>query len=289
MSVLEGEHPNTKKRRLIVWAGQMFRFLNEIQNGDLILTPIRDTREIMIGKCTGPYRYVPGREDNNPHTRPVDWLKRISRDVLSNRAKNSAGSTLTLFSMNDHRDEFERIAFGHPAMNGSLETPTQVESEVQLYEEVQGKAEELISDKIAQMDPFDFEELVAALLRSMGYFARRTEEGPDRGVDVVAQSDPLGLESPRIKVQVKQRNQRANPSELREFIATLRHPDNGLFVSTGGFTREALYEAERTPQGISLTTPTGDEFTELLLENYEQLEPQAQALIPLKKVFVPID
>lgn len=66
------------------------------------------------------------------------------------------------------------------------------------------------------MDPFDFEELVAALLRSMGYFARRTEKGPDRGVDVIATSDSLGLDSPRIKVQVKQRSQRASVGDLRK-------------------------------------------------------------------------
>ena len=99
--------------------------------------------------------------------------------------------------------EIEAIALGQ-----ELEGASGAESEegpgLQLYEEVRGQAEELISDKIAHMDPFDFEELVAALLRSMGYFARRTEQGPDRGVDVIAQSDALGLESPRIKVQVKQ-------------------------------------------------------------------------------------
>ena len=288
LAKLTAENPNVKKRRLIVQASQLFRFVHEVNEGDLVLTPIRDTREILIGVCRGSYRYIPGREDNNPHTRSVDWVMRIPRDRLSKRAKNSAGSTLTLFSMNDHRAEIEGMASGQESKNSDSESGSQVDAEG-LYEEVQGKAEELLSDKIAHMDPFDFEELVAALLRSMGYFARRTEEGSDRGVDVIAQSDPLGFESPRIKVQVKQRNQRATSREVREFLATLRQPDKGLYVSTGGFTRDALYEADRTAHGVSLTILTRDQFTEFLLEHYEKLEPEAQALIPLKKVFVPID
>ncbi len=288
LAKLKVEHPNVKERRLINRAGQLYRFVHEVKDGDLVLTPIRDTREIMIGICSGSYRFEPGREDDNPHTRSVDWLKRISRDTLSKRAKNSAGSTLTLFSMNEHSAEIQGLAFGREPEPGDSDSASQEETEG-LYEEVQGKAEELISDMIAHMDPFDFEELVAALLRSMGYFARRTEDGPDRGVDVIAQSDPLGFESPRIKVQVKQRNQRATAKELREFLATLRQPDIGLYVSTGGFTRDALYEADRAPLGVSLTILTRDAFTDFLLEHYERLEPQAQALIPLKKVYVPID
>lgn len=288
LSELERQLPNTKKGRLINAAGQLYRFVHEVEEGDLVLTPISDTREIMIGVVSGSYTHDPSSPNGFPHERPVSWKERISRDRLSVRARNSAGSTLTLFSMNEHREEIEAIVSGQPS-----EIDVRDESEeavgLQLYEEVQGQAEELISDKIAHMDPFDFEELVAALLRAMGYFARRTEDGPDRGVDVIAQSDALGLESPRIKVQVKQRNQRAGSTDLRNFIATLRAPDRGLFISTGGFSREAQYEAERVASGISITTLDRDQFVDLLTEHYERLEPEARAMIPLRKVFIPID
>lgn len=288
LAELEREHSNMKKGRLINWSGQLYRFVHEVKEGDLILTPVSDTREILIGVCAGQYRYDPNRKGYLSHTRSVNWKKRISRDELTGPAKNSAGATLTLFSMNEHRTEIEAIASGREPPE-PFDPASEEGSGFQLYEEVRGKAEEQIADKIAHMDPFDFEELVAALLRSMGYFARRTEKGPDRGVDVIATSDSLGLDSPRIKVQVKQRSQRASVGDLRNFSATLRPPDKGLFVSTGGFTREALYEADRAPPGTSVTTLKGDQFIELLTENYERLEPEARAMIPLKRVFIPID
>lgn len=38
-----------------------------------------------------------------------------------------------------------------------------------------------------------------------------------------------------------------------------------------------------------MTTLKADEFIELLTEHYEQLEPEARAMIPLKRVFIPVD
>ena len=119
LSDLTREHPNMRKGRLINWASQLYRFVHEVKDGDLILTPVTDTREIMMGTCAGPCRYDPNREGVLPHTRSVTWTDRISRDELSGRAKNSAGSTLTLFSMNEHREEIEAIASGQELGEGA--------------------------------------------------------------------------------------------------------------------------------------------------------------------------
>lgn len=205
MRLVEETHPTFKSGRQVNVAGQTYRFVHEVQQGDLVLTPISDTREILLGRVRGGYRYEPGVIEESPHVRDVEWLKRISRDQLSVKARNSAGSTLTLFSMNDHREEFLALLAGEPIAVRTDPDEEEAE-EIQLYEEVRGKAEEMISDRIAHMDPFDFEELVAAVLRAMGYHARLTDEGSDRGVDIVAHPDALGLESPRIKVQVKKRS-----------------------------------------------------------------------------------
>ncbi len=288
LSELEREHQTMKRGRLVNWASQLHKFANDVREGDLVLTPIAETREIMIGTCAGGYEFR--ADEQLPHVRRVTWRRRVSRDALTERAKRSAGSSLTLFSLNEHGEEIEAlVAAGE---NGGGFPPQLAEEEYsapELYEEVSGQAEELISDRIARMDPFEFEELVAALLRAMGYHAARTPAGPDRGVDVIAQSDALGLDAPRIKVQVKQRNKRASADEVRSLVATLRQPERGLFVSTGGFSREALYEAERAPQGVAVRTLNRDEFIGLLTKYYETLEPEARATIPLKKVFIPVD
>ena len=190
------QYPNWKDGRQINGASQLFRFVRELSDGDLVLTPVSDTRTIKVGKLTGSYRYAPGLVEGFPHTRSVEWLDEVSRDELTVPARNSAGGALTLFSMNEHSEEIERLLSGEQPEE--REEGEEEAFETAFFEEVRGKAEELISDKIAHMDPFDFEELVAAVLRALGYHARVTDPGPDRGVDIVAHPDALGLENPRI-------------------------------------------------------------------------------------------
>jgi restriction system protein len=61
-----------------------------------------------------------------------------------------------------------------------------------------------IREYLVAMRPYDFQELVGALLRAMGYYVLwEAPPGPDRGIDLIAYTDPLGTTSPRIKVQVK--------------------------------------------------------------------------------------
>ena len=62
---------------------------------------------------------------------------------------------------------------------------------------------ELIRAKIADLDAHQTQDLVAGILRSMGYFTQISPEGKDGGVDIVASRDALGVEPPIIKVQVK--------------------------------------------------------------------------------------
>lgn len=52
---------------------------------------------------------------------------------------------------------------------------------------------------LKQMDPYDFQDLVADLLRAMGYHVSWVAPpGKDAGVDIIAHTDPLGANPPRI-------------------------------------------------------------------------------------------
>jgi restriction system protein len=103
----------------------------------------------------------------------------------------------------------------------------------------------------------------------------------------VAHPDPLGFERPRIKAQVKHRRDSAGGPEMRSFIATLRDGENGLYVSTGGFTRDAEVEARGAREPVTLLDR--EDFIRLLLEHYEDLEPEYKAQVPLRKVWVPTE
>jgi len=264
--------------------GQLHALVNRMEEGDWVLTYDKDAREYHVGKVSGPYDYEPeGELEDYPHTRPVEWEDdTIPRDYFTNSAQNTLGGALTVFSLDSCRSEIEKLVEGKDVSTNQGE-----DDEPPFIDEVESRSEELISDIVADIDPFDFEELVAAVLRSMGYTAQTTSKGPDHGVDIVAHPDTLGFEEPRIKVQVKHTQNSVGNKDVGRFLGIINEEKKGLYVSTGGYTKPARREARSRSQNVTLLDR--DEFIELLLEHYQELEQEYKAMIPLKRVYIPTE
>ncbi|MDA2932147.1 restriction endonuclease [Nitrospinae bacterium AH-259-F20] len=276
-------YPHLSEKKVIPSAGQIFRFVHEMKEGDYVLTPIRATREVLIGQITGPYEYNPSTiSANYPHARKVKWQKKVSRDDFTSSARNALGSSLTVFTVTPYRQEIRSLLEGEP--RGTEEPEVE---EVDIYADVKEKSDELISDAISKLDPYEFQDLVAGVLRAMGLRTKVSPPGPDHGIDIVAHPDHFGFEEPRIKVQVKHRQATVGGGDMRNFITTVREGEKGLFVSTGGYTKEA--ETEARIANPPVTCLDRDQFVDLLLEHYENMEPELRAMIPLKKVYIPVN
>lgn len=74
--------------------------------------------------------------------------------------------------------------------------------------------------------------------------------------------------------------------EVRSFLGGLRAKDKGLYVSTGGFSKDAKYETERS--NIPITLIDSDFLVELISQNYDSFDSDTKSLIPLKKIYWPI-
>ena len=108
------------------------------------------------------------------------------------------------------------------------------------FEAAEEQAWSEIQKYLQEMNPYDFQELVASLLHAMGYYVSYVAPpGKDGGIDIIAWSDPLGTHPPRIKVQVKRRTDNINVDGIRAFMSLLGEDDAGIFVTTGGFTKDA--------------------------------------------------
>ncbi|GGN08375.1 restriction endonuclease [Halarchaeum nitratireducens] len=275
------EYSQHNSRRLAQNAGQVNRFALEMKEGHLVLSYDKTEREYLIGEVTSGYEWKPGdHPPGYPHVRRVEWKDTVSRDEFTTSTKNTLGSTLTVFSLDDCIDEITDVLSG--------ETPDESEDEedtVPFVDEVENQADELISDILANMDPFVFEELVAAVLRAMGYHAKKTRDSQDRGIDVVAHPDSLGFEEPYIKAQVKRQQKKVGSPDMRAFTGTLGNGERGLFVSTGGYTSEAQDAARNAEQRVTLIDR--DEFIDLLIQHYDDLESEYQATVPLKQIYIP--
>ncbi|MBI2891594.1 MAG: restriction endonuclease [Nitrospirae bacterium] len=153
------------------------------------------------------------------------------------------------------------------------------------YEEAEEQAWAEIEAYLREMNPYDFQELVASLLRGMGYHVSWVAPpGKDGGTDILAWSDPLGTRPPRIKVQVKRQDQPINVDGLRSFMALLGDEDVGLFVSAGGFTKDAHEEA-RTQEKRRVTLVDLERLVDMWIEHYGKLEEPARRRLPLQPIW----
>ncbi len=272
----------------------ILKFRDQIKADDFIVSYNPETRNYLIGRDKGEYKHEAGVVGDYHNLRSVNWLGAVQRDSLSQKSRNSLGSTLTLFSLKqDVMNEFLAVLEGKPAGierqadggNGALSLENEV---TQLKDETVAQSHELIKDKIVALSADEMEELVASILRAMGYKAKVSPKGPDRGVDVIASPDGLGLTQPRIKAEVKHRKGTSmGAPDIRGFIGALREGDSGLFISTGGFTREARYEAERAT--IPLTLVDLDDLADLIVGHYEKFDLEGRALVPLVRIYWPVD
>jgi|SRR6185295_13771263 len=141
-----------------------------------------------------------------------------------------------------------------------------------------------VDQYLRTINPYEYQEVVASLLRAMGYhISWIAPPGKDGGIDILAASDPLGTKPPRIKVQVKRQEQKVDVSGLRSFMALLGDGDVGIFVSVGGFTKDAAGEA-RGQEKRKITLLDNEDLFELWIKYHDKLSEQDRRRLPLKPV-----
>jgi restriction system protein len=161
---------------------------------------------------------------------------------------------------------------------------TATRSTVIAVENAESMARSEFEAYIDALGPYEFQDLVAALLRSMGYYTPFVApRGKDGGVDILAYRDPLGSVPPRLKVQVKHREQKVNVSEVRELMGLLaKEGDVGLIVSSGGFTPDA--EAAIRSSAKHIEKIDLNDLIKKWDEHYDRMKEEDRRLMPVKRI-----
>ena len=277
------KHPNDSKNKLAAAVGQIYRFAHDMEQGSTVVMYDPETRLYHIGTIAGPCKPATDIEEAT-FTRVVKWKQTAQRDALTTSSKNSLGGIQTIFSISDEVVADLKSASKSETSSQPDETEDDAaddDARAATYD----NGIELIKDRVNQVGWEDMERLVADLLKAMGYCARVTPKGPDGGRDVVASPDALGLESPRIVAEVKHRKGAMGAPAVRSFIGGLRAGDRGLYVSTGGFTKEARYEADRATIPIRLLDL--DSFVRHYVEVYDKADEETRSILPLTRIWWP--
>ena len=114
---LREAYPDSSEKTLRAWAGQLYRFVNDIRAGDLVVMPGKEKKGVFIGEVDGEYRFDPGFELR--HSRRVRWNEEpVPRDVFREDLLRSFNAPGTLFEVKKN-DAVNRV---HAVLeNGSVE------------------------------------------------------------------------------------------------------------------------------------------------------------------------
>lgn len=276
------KYPDYNTGQITSAASQISKFRFDFQEGDYAISYDPERRIYLVGEIISDYEFNP-KLSEFPHIRKVKWLGKVNRDDISTSTKNTLGAISTIFEIKDEaKEEILKLLKGEKKIETDKSKETE---EAELKEDMELKAHEFIKDRVSNLNWEEMQDLVAGILRAMGYKTIVSAKGADRGKDIVASPDGLGLEEPRIRVEVKHRSGQMGSKQIRGLLGGLRPGDKSLYVSTGGFTKDAKYEAERS--NIPLTLVDIDLLVELIIQYYDNFDPDTKKILPLTKIYWP--
>ena len=299
--LVEAEHPeDDAPYRIANYTGQLWAFRDSIEVGDLIVMPLKSNPGyIQFGRITGDYTYLATEPNKNRrHSRPVKWHSEpVAKTVIGEDLLLSLNALMTVFkpSKNDAANRLAAIAAngkdpgapegagGAPPSSDSAEKDVTDPVAVPTLESIQDRVRAHVSENFRE---HELTRLVADILTVLGFQCEVSPPGPDGGVDIIAGTGPLGLDSPTVIVEVKSERTPVDVKVLRGLHSamTQHKADQALLVAWGGITKPARKEFQR--DRTSLRIWDADDLLAKLFETYERLPSHTRDRIPLRQAWV---
>ena len=295
--VLEEVYPNAEPGRIRNNVGQIWAFSHKMNRGDWVVLPSKHKPSISVGEITGDYTYNPDAENCFYHYRDVRWIERdIPRSNFAQDILYSLGAFMTVCQIKRHDAEkriHEMAKSGWKPMTGwSISTPVTEAIDATDETDEFTDLERVARDQIAKMIVAKFKghgmaRLVNAILQAQGYTTYISPLGPDKGIDILAAPAPMGFGEPKICVQVKSSDSPLDRPTLDQLIGTMQNvqAQHGLLVSWGGF--KATVDKEKAVQFFRVRLWDQDDLIDNLLDNYQTLDEDVRAELPLKLIWSP--
>jgi len=281
------------------YTGQIWPFVRNMSPGDWVVVPSKLKPAIHIGEITGPYVYNSKASDPFYHSRTVKWIAEdVPRSNFDQDMLYSFGAFMTICQI--ERNDAERRIRAMAAVGWKPSTADRIgpldsksAEDLTASEERESETidlEEVARDGIARLILAKFKghglaRLVDAVLRAQEYTTHLSPEGADGGIDILAGRGPMGFGEPRICVQVKSSDAPIERTVLDQLIGAMQKvgANQGLLVSWSGFKQSV--DRERATQFFRVRLWNRDDFIANLLEQYERLDEEIQAALPLKRIW----
>ena len=297
-ALLQDTYPTEGRKTHASWQHQIWPIRDTMEIGDLVALPLKSRPAIAFGTVAGPYTYRTDLPGGPVHTRPVRWMVQVPRSEFDPDILFSFGAFLTVcrITRNDAEQRIRAtleqeawppaVSAARTAGRSNLRSPTRSPLPLTVADLTE-RSTTMIRDRIAQrFKGHRLAELVAALLEAQGYHARLSPPGADGGVDILAGRGPLGLDPPRLVVQVKSQDSKLDVRVLRELSGVMSRfqADQGLLVGWGGFNQTVRAEAMGDYFRVRLWD--ADDLIHAIKTEFHRLPIAIRTELPLKQVWV---
>jgi restriction system protein len=277
-------YPEMSAQQVGTHAAQLWSLIHRMQDGELVVLPLKTTGTIAVGRLSGHYQYRPDVGGPLTHARPVEWLKTdVERDAFDQDLLYSFGAFITIGKVRRDNAEERVLAavsgVSHPSADDALDELDSVTAP-----DIPALAREQVRQHIAQtLTGHGFAHLVAAVLSARGLATSESPPGPDKGVDILAGSGPLGLDPPHLAVQVKKGT--AGVEEFRALRGVMEQfrAQQGLLVAWGGLKGTVREEARQAHFSTRLWD--AEDFLNEIFAVYEDLPGDIRSELPLQRVW----
>ena len=281
--------PDYSAQRVGSAAGQLWSFSRVMEIGDFVISPIKQSREVLVGKVTGPYRFAPDFDEEYPRTRSVQWFTPMPWDSVPPELRSSFSQWLTICQPSvDFTPVIERSRKRDTTPIPTQEfSPTDpVESSV--VEDLAERAEELVRQMLVKMHHSEFQRFVGGVFQATGFTVLydSSGRGRDGGIDLLLSRDTLGA-GEKIVVQVKHEKGPVSQPDMQQLLGTLRPGEWGLMVSLGGINSNTERYWRENRDRLLKPIESSD-LVKLIQEHYEKLSDEFRVLLPLRRTYVPV-
>lgn len=292
MAILKHIYPKATQAHR-AYSGQIWTFSHRMSPDDWVCVPSK-RKTIHICQITGKYTFTPNAENPYYHYRDVEWLEMdIPRINFDQDILNALNACMTICQIKRNDAEkrvramqcngWKSVGIKVKPMHEDETTDEITSSDFDLEQTARDHLARLI---FAQYNGHRLESLVEAILKAQGFSTYHSGKGADGGIDILAAPGILGFDKPRICVQVKSQNTPLERPVLDQLVGTMQHvqADQGLLVCWGGFKPTIKKEEARLFFSVRLWDQ--NDLIDQFLENYDKLDEDIRAEIPLKHIWV---
>lgn len=233
----------------------------------------------------------------------VDWLVTdMPRTSVKQDLLFTLGSALSIFAptknhavarleelLNSGTDPGQSLFQPSPMLTTTASPMISEDDDVdepELHSDIVEVARDQIRSRITEeFSGHDLTALVTAMLEAEGFTCTMSPPGADGGIDIVAGRGLLGMDAPRLIVQVKSGGQVGDPV-VRDLSGVVhgQNADQGLLVAWGGLSKQGRISVQA--QQFRMRVWTAEDVIDGVLRTYESLPEEIRVRLPLKRVWM---